>query len=380
MEIGKPIIEIRKYIHQNPELSREEAKTAKFITRFFDGLDHAYTVKTDCGYHGLVIRHRFGPGPAVGFRAELDALPIREHSDLPYASENEGVSHACGHDGHMSILLNLARKLDENPPSKGTVYFIFQSAEETGEGALEMVESGVFENQKPDICFALHNIPGLEFGTVYSREGSFACASVGCTLHITGRTAHAAHPEDAINPIGIAYDWLEKVMHLPNDSDIENFALVTPISVHAGEKAFGTSPAEGEMRVTMRAERTEDLDRMMEKAGSFARKLGEKHDTRLNIDFEEYFPATVNTDKTEMLKKACSAAAVPFSELESPFRWSEDFSQYSKSFPIHMFGLGSGPDTPPLHAPNYNFPDPLISTGSEVFYQLFIHLIENKTR
>lgn len=376
MQIGKPINDIRKQLHQNPELSREETHTSDFIAGFFAELK-GYTLNRNLGYHGLVASRKFGDGPSIAFRAELDALPILEKSKREYVSKNIGVSHACGHDGHMSILLNLARKFEKDPPISGTVHFLFQSAEETGEGAEAMVKTGKLSDFNIDYCFALHNIPGLESGTVHSKVGSFACASVGFTAKIDGKTAHAAHPEDAINPLEIAIDLLAEVKKLPNNEYIKDFALTTSISLNSGEKAFGTSPANAELRVTMRAALTEDLDFMMDQTKELAQDLETKTGAKIRIEFQEYFPATINADLLTHLRDACEKAEVPFMEMEKPVRWSEDFSQFSQCFPILMFGLGSGKDTPPLHAPTYNFPDVLLDIGAEVFYQLFLSQTKN---
>ncbi len=376
MHIGQPIQNIRKHLHQNPELSREESHTSDFIATFFTDLG-GYKLTRNLGYHGLIASRKFGEGPSIAFRAELDALPIQEISEGDFVSQNQGVSHACGHDGHMSILLNLARKFEANPPASGMVHFLFQSAEETGEGAEAMVKTNALKDFHIDYCFALHNIPGLDLGTVYSKAGSFACASVGFTAKIMGKTAHAAHPEDAINPLEIAMDLLEEVKKLPTNKHIKDFALTTSISLNSGEKAFGTSPANAELRVTMRAALTEDLDFMMAQVRKLAKDLDVKTGGKTAIEFLEYFPATMNADLLNPLRKACNNAHVPFMEMEKPFRWSEDFSQFSKCFPILMFGVGSGKSQPPLHAPTYNFPDAILETGSEVFYQLFFSLSKN---
>lgn len=372
MDVGKPINSIRKYIHQHPELSREEKNTADFIASFFKNLS-GFHITRNLGYHGMVISRKFGDGPAIAFRAELDALPIQELSKFKHVSQNKGVSHACGHDGHISILLNLARKLNATPPNCGTVYFLFQSAEETGEGAKAMVESKAFATFKINRCYALHNIPGRASGTVYSKVGSFACASVGCTAKITGKTAHAAHPEDAINPIEIAVDFLTRVKKLPSNAALIDFALVTPIALNAGEKAFGTSPAYGEIRITMRSELTEYLDFMIRKTQQIAAEIADESGAQIDVSFEEYFPATMNSDLLPNLQKACQHAEVSFEKMTEPFRWSEDFSRFAKAFPILMFGLGSGKNTPPLHAPTFDFPNPLIQKGSEVFYELYLN-------
>src|SRR5690606_1154905 len=174
-------------LHQHPEVSREESHTAELISNYISHLK-GFTILRNVGYHSVVAYRKFGEGKTIAFRAALDGLPIPEDSKSDYTSVHKGVSHVCGHDGHMSILLSLAKDLNDNPPSHGTVCLIFQSAEETGEGAAAVIENAGFRNLDIDECYALHNIPGLEIGTVHSRVGSFTCASVGVRVHITGKT------------------------------------------------------------------------------------------------------------------------------------------------------------------------------------------------
>ena len=370
MLVGKPIKNIRKILHQNPEVSREEKNTASEIAKFFDGIS-GYTILKNLGYQSLVVYKNFGDGPGIGFRAELDGLPIQEESNLEYRSKIPNKSHACGHDGHMAILLALANHLKENPPTSGTVYFIFQSAEETGEGAKAMIETRQFQDLEIDFCYSLHNIPGLEKGIVVSKTGSFACASVGFTAEITGKTAHAAHPENAINPLEAAIELWAQVRCLPKNKKIIDFALATSIALHSGGKTFGTSPSNAQLRVTMRAAQTEDLDFMMDQTKRIANKINKETGAEIQIQFQEYFPATENADLVENLRQACEKGGNPFMEMKEPFRWSEDFAYFSKKCPALMFGLGSGVNQPSLHAPDFDFPNEIIENGKNVFYQLF---------
>lgn len=370
MLVGKPIPTIRKILHQHPEGSREESQTAHIISEYFSYLK-GFTILRNVGYNGLVAFRKFGEGKTIAFRAELDALPILEDSKREYASQNEGVSHVCGHDGHMSILLSLAKDFNDNPPAHGTVCFIFQSAEETGEGAAAMVENDDFLNIGIDECYALHNIPGLEMGSVHSKTGSFACASVGLTAQIAGRTAHAAHPEDAINPLNAAIELWNQIRQLPDHEKVNDFALATSIALHSGESTFGTSPANAELMVTMRAALTADLEFMKNECMAFANKIGKATGADFKLNFQEFFPATENAELIETLKEACSNVGVPFQEMKKPFRWSEDFAHFSKRFPTLMFGLGSGLQQPALHAPDFDFPDEIIEPGKDVFSEIY---------
>lgn len=370
MLVGKPIKNIRKTLHQNPEVSREEVNTAFEVAKYFAYIS-GYTILKNLGYHSLVAYKKFGEGPGIGFRAELDGLPIQEESYLDYRSKNPHKSHACGHDGHMTILLALAKHLEENPINAGTVYFIFQSAEETGEGAKALVETPKFQDLEIDFCYSLHNIPGKEKGLVVSKTGSFACASVGFAAEIIGKTAHAAHPEDAINPLEAAIELWAQVKSLPENQSVDDFALATSIALHAGEKTFGTSPVNARLLVTMRAAQTDHLDFMMDQTNAIAKEISAETGAKITIRFQEYFPATENSDLLQNLKQACENSDTPFMEMEKPFRWSEDFAYFSKKCPALMFGLGSGISQPALHAPDFDFPDEIIESGRNIFYEIF---------
>lgn len=370
MLVGKPIQTIRKLLHQHPEVSREESHTAELISSYISHLT-GFTILRNVGYHSVLAYRKFGEGKTIAFRAELDGLPILEDSNSDYASLNKGVSHVCGHDGHMSILLSLAKDLNDNPPSHGTVCFIFQSAEETGEGAAAVIENTGFRKLDIDECYALHNIPGLEMGSVHSKVGSFTCASIGLSVCITGKTAHAAHPEEAVNPLNIAIEMWHQINEIPNKEEIADFAMVTSIGLHSGDGNFGTSPANAELMATLRAASTDDLELMKNFSIDAAASLNKKYGADLKVTFQEYFPATENANLLAALKKACSNAEVPFQEMTTPFRWSEDFAHFSKHLPVLMFGLGSGIHQPALHAPDFDFPEEILEKGKAVFYELY---------
>jgi metal-dependent amidase/aminoacylase/carboxypeptidase family protein len=217
--------------------------------------------------------------------------------------------------------------------------------------------------------YAVHNIPGKPLGTVLSRSGTFACGSVGVRIEIHGKTAHAAHPEDAINPILLSQEFIKDVTALATRA--KGFALVTPIALRAGEKTFGTTPLKSIVLLTMRAELSEDLEFMMEETRNCARKMSDMKGVHGDLRFEEYFPVTRNEKFHSEVIAACNHLSVPFEEMEVPFRWSEDFGHFRERCDTHMFGLGSGEDTAPLHASTYDFPDELIDRGAEVFARLF---------
>lgn len=369
--------EIRKELHRHPELSGEEAETAKRIVGFLEHIP-GIAIRKNAGAHGIVAWKRYGKGPMIGFRAELDALPIREKSNQEHRSRNEGKSHACGHDGHMTMLLAMMALLEDQKESRGGVVLHFQSAEETGKGARLMLDSShMGEVPRVEICFAIHNIPGRDLGKVLYREGSFACASVGARVRIEGRTAHAAHPERAINPLAPALELLDYAQSLPQSEQVDGFALSTPVALIAGEESFGTTPAEALLAITLRAAKTESLEKMMDLFDRRAYDKAEDHEGKIECTFLEYFPATQNAPIQELVRKACHETGLDYEELEAPFRWSEDFGHFAERSPIAMMGLGSGLDQPELHAPNFDFPDALIQKGANLYRELYKSFIES---
>ncbi len=362
---------LRHHLHRKPETAGEEKSTAEFLRRHF--LEHHpdFDIQEGIGGHGLLISKFYGPGAEFALRAELDALPILETGTPPYRSEVDGQAHLCGHDGHMAILLDTVRKVEDSNPKRGALHLLFQPAEETGEGAKAMLESGRLDSFNPDVIYALHNIPGKPLGQVLGADGNFACGSVGVKIDIEGKTAHAAHPEDAINPLILAVNALDEILSLIDKKRVRDFALATPVGLISGEETFGTSPAEARLMVTLRAAKRDDLKYLMDETERIVRDIDNQPGTKCRCEFVDFFPNTKNPPLTDQLRAACQRANVDFSLLEAPFRWSEDFGHFQENFRAYMFGLGSGEDQPALHAPDFDFPDELIDIGSSVFFELF---------
>ena len=244
-------IDLRKHIHKHPELSGSEHDTAKFIIKQFSQLK-PHRVYESVGGTGLAFCFDSPKeGPNVLFRCELDALPIQEINRFEHKSIFDGVSHKCGHDGHMAIIMALAEKVSENLPKKGSVTFLFQPAEETGEGAISVINDPQFAHFKPDYAFALHNLPGHPMGKVLIREGSFNCASRGMTIELEGKTAHAAYPETGISPALVLADLIQTLPDLANSLSKDQLVMLTLIHCSMGEEAFGTSAGSGKLLATI---------------------------------------------------------------------------------------------------------------------------------
>ncbi|MEX2586192.1 MAG: amidohydrolase [Balneolaceae bacterium] len=356
------LIELRHQLHQAPERSGLEEQTARRIQKELEKTrpDH---IVNEIGGHGLFAVYESGrPGPTLLFRSELDALPIPEEGTAPYQSRNEGFSHACGHDGHMTVLIGLARKLGRNRPPAGKILILFQPAEETGEGALKMASDPVLKSFNIDRFYAWHNLPGYEAGTVYLREGVFSAASVGLQCILKGVSSHAAYPEQGKSPSPAVSRLSGYVTSLsrPDRSRLD-FSLATVTYIRMGEPAFGITPGLAEVGITLRAARDSRLEAMKEDICQVLRESAEAYGLNHFVQEMEPFPAVVNAEKPlAMVREAATGLGMDIRELEEPFPWSEDMGYFRQLSDITLFGVGAGQNCPHLHSPEYDFPDSLI--------------------
>ena len=366
------LIKLRKEIHKNPELSGSEKNTAKRITTFAKKYSPDKIISNIGGTGLAIIFKGKKKGPTVLIRCELDALPISEINKFRYKSVNENIAHKCGHDGHMTIVSGLIPLLSKNKISKGKVILLYQSAEETGEGAEWILEDKKFSLIKPDFVFALHNLPGFEKGKILIREKEFAAASKGMIIKLKGKTSHAAEPERGINPALAVSEIISELIFLPeNIKSVKDFSLVTIIHTKIGKRAFGTSPGYAEVMATLRSFKNQDMNLLTQGAVDTVKKISKKHKLKTEISFTEEFPATVNDrDCVQLVRESAKKNKLKVQEIKTPFRWSEDFGHFTKHFKGALFGLGSGKKQPALHNPDYDFPDEIIDQGVKVFYSL----------
>lgn len=365
------LIKLRQHLHQNPELSNQEENTAKYIERTILQLHPDQTLKLG-KYSRAFIFDSGKSGPCIAYRAELDALPIEERSQNVHHSQNKGVSHVCGHDGHMSILVGLAEKLSQNRPKMGKVILVFQSAEETGDGAKDLMSNKDFTALKIDYIFALHNIPGLELGAVAIKNGSFAAASKGMILKLKGKTSHAAEPEKGINPALAIAEITRQLNHLiQNKSIFTDVSILTFIYTRMGERAFGTSAGKAEMGFTLRAFENNDMELLCQKSFEIIAQIAQENKLEYEISFAEEFPATICEDSAfEKIQQAAKNLNYPLINLKEPMRWSEDFGHYHHGIKTGFFGIGSGINQAQLHHPDFDFPDELIEKGASIFFEI----------
>ncbi|NNE09656.1 MAG: amidohydrolase [Gemmatimonadetes bacterium] len=370
------IVSLRRQLHANPELAGHESETARTLVDFFRPLLPDEIIG-GLGGHGLAITFSGqAPGPAILLRCELDALPIQETNDVSHRSRFDGVSHKCGHDGHMAILAAVGAALAKRRPARGRVILLFQPAEETGEGAAGVMRDSRFAEMRPDFCFALHNLPGYPLGEVILRAGTFACGSRGMCVRLTGKTAHAAQPESGISPAGAMCRIIDGLAGLQAGGSGET-AFVTIAGARLGEKAFGTAPGHAAIWATLRAEKDETMRELVTLSERIVHEAAADAGITGSIEYEDVFPATVNAlDAVEIVR--ASAAPLPVREMERPFRWSEDFGRFARVAPSALFGIGAGETVPDLHNPDYDFPDDLISIAAELYMRIIVRACESR--
>ena len=362
---------LRKELHQYPEVSGKEIETAKRIISFLENYPPDELI-TNIGTTGIVaIYNGKEAGKTILFRCELDALPIDEVNTFEYKSVNKGVSHKCGHDGHMAILCGLAMELHENRPDTGTVILLFQTAEEDGSGAQKVLSDPKF-SYKPDFAFALHNIPGYPKNQIVAKEKTFSCAVNSFIIKLDGITSHAAEPHMGINPALALAEITTKFSSLIQaDLTKENYCLITPIYSKMGKKAYGVSAGAAEIHFTVRSDSNERMKIIEKDLEKEAKKIAAQFNLKCRTSLTQKFYANENSVKAvEHIKKAAATHQLNYIEKETPFTWGEDFGLFTHQFSGAMFGLGSGTDSPALHNPDYDFPDEIIPTGVALFHQI----------
>ena len=373
------VIELRHELHQNPELSDNEFLTAERIAMILSEFKPNEIIRGIGGNGIACIYKGKNEGPSVLFRCDMDALPINEEIDKNYTSVVEGVSHKCGHDGHMAIMIGLAQAFYNNPPEKGQVVLLFQPSEENGQGARRVIQDEKFENINIDYAFALHNLPEFPEGSIILRKDTFAAASKGMVVKLYGKTSHAGEPEKGINPAIAMADIIKRLAELNKDHiQYSDFTLLTIIYAKLGEIAFGTSPGYAEVMSTLSTFSNDDMLKLTENAEIISKEIAKQHNLKIEISYVEEFPATINSpDSVEMIGKSAKTANIPHLYIDKPFSWSEDFAHFTKKFNGALFGLGAGEKHAKLHNPEYDFPDEIIESGVKIFFEIFNNVIKS---
>lgn len=378
------LIQLRHALHREPEISGEERQTAQKIVDAFQQNDRT-RILTDLGGHGVaVVFDGNHLGPTVLFRCELDALRIDEVNEFAYRSVNTGVSHKCGHDGHMTVMVAFGRWLSKNCPKSGRVVLLFQPAEENGEGAKAVIEDRRFESIKPQYAFAFHNLPRFPLGQVVVRSEVFASASRGMVIKLKGKTAHASQPHTGTSPLHTMTRIIDAINTLSHElKSWKPFAMITLVGVRLGEKDFGVAPGDAEIWATLRSETDQLMDKIVDRTQSIVWDAAKDHGIAaeqrpisVDISYEEIFTASINSAKAVDLVRASVKNASMLYEAQQPFPWSEDFGRFSPICDSALFGIGAGVDTPDLHNPDYDFPNELIPIGCQIYVDIVRQILK----
>ena len=366
------LTKFRRELHQYPELSGKEIKTAQKILYALKDMKPSKIIDK-MGGHGLAaIFDSQEKGPTLLFRAELDALPIQEKNNLSWISKLPGVSHTCGHDGHMTMLLALGRIISRNPIKCGKVVLIFQPSEENGQGARAVVSDPRYEQIKPDLAFAIHIEPGRPFGYVSTRPGLMNCASLGLKITLHGKTAHAADPDDGISPSHAVAEFIQKISEFNHGDELNNnFRLTTVTHVQIGEQTFGISPGDASIFVTLRTSNDDSLSQLDKDVRGLVSNISKQF--KLTFDFEifDHFAASINDKEAhDIAVNAMKSLNINYGSIGVPMRASEDFGIFGKQSKAAMLCLGPGKNYAALHNPDYDFNDDLIPIGTSIFERI----------
>jgi amidohydrolase len=373
----EPLVNLRKELHKFPELSDREEATSRRILEFLNLLAPDEILQ-NLGGKGLAARFLSGaPGPRVMIRAELDALPIHEINDFEYKSVNRGVSHKCGHDGHMAIAAGVARWFSRERHNRGELVVLFQPSEENGKGACAVIRDNRFRLVEPDIVLALHNLPGYDRHEIILREGVFASASEGMIVELKGKTAHAGEPHKGVSPSAAVSGILRDLPRLSESRDFNDFILATIIHARIGETAFGTSPADAVIMATLRADNESDLKKLRSRAKDLVKNIALGEKLKFSVKRTERFPPTTNDPSlTRLAGEVAGRLGYKTRYIKNAFRWSEDFGWFTGKYKGILFGLGAGKAHAGLHNPDYDFPDELIGTGVKVMGNICRELLK----
>ena len=362
----RKIITLRHELHEYPELSMNESGTKRRLMDFIEA-NTSFAV-VDCGRWFYASRY-VETTDAIAFRADMDALPIDEGISIPHASRNPGVSHKCGHDGHCSALCGLALELDSVNVNR-SVYLIFQHAEETGQGGQECAE--FLRERNISEIYAFHNWSGYPEGSIVIRPGLCQCASQGLTVKFTGKPSHASEPEKGINPSFAIGRLIMGIRELYSQYESRK-VLCTIINVNVGSKNFGISPGDGEISMTLRAERENDMKSFDADIRRLAEKLGADYSVDVSFETHDYFPETVSDSRCVVrVKNAAASLGRKVIEMEKAIRASEDFGWYMKQIPGAIFYVGNGEDYPAIHTTGYDFNDRILPAAVDMFREIYM--------
>ena len=374
--IKDEIYAIRRHFHRYPELSFKEFNTAETISEHLDKLGISH--KKGVGKTGIVGEINFGPGPTIALRADMDALPIQEENNLDYKSLNDGVMHACGHDGHMAILLGAANALSKNSKlKKGTVRFIFQPAEEGLGGAKYMIEDGCLD--KVDEIYGLHLWNYQLYGEVGIKDGPVMASADLFDIEVSGKGGHGATPQGTIDAIVVASNLVTMLQTIVSRNTNPLESTVLSIGKIKGGHNFNIISDKVHMSGTTRAYTEENRTMIKQRMKEVIEGVSKSFGADIKLNYKDGYPPTVN-HSSQVEKVLEAASSVVASGAKNPYlsMGGEDFSYYLQNKPGCFFFVGSAPNeneilSTPHHCSHFNIDERALLVGASVY----VNLIEN---
>ncbi|MBP2562846.1 hippurate hydrolase [Neorhizobium galegae] len=372
-ELQGEVSEWRRYLHENPEILYEVENTASFVEQKLRefGVDEVVPGIGRTGVVGI-IRGKGPGGRTIGLRADMDALPLTEITGKPWASKSPGKMHACGHDGHTSMLLGAAKYLAETRNFNGTVALIFQPAEEGGAGALAMVEDGMMERFGIEEVYGMHNMPGIPLGQFAIRKGGIMAAPDRFTIIIKGRGGHAAQPHKTIDPIFIGSQLVGSLQAIAARNADPVHSIVISVTRFDAGTAYNIIPDQATLWGTVRTLSEETRDLAENRIRQIVEGMVSAHGATSEIDYYRQCPVTFNHDLETDHAIGVAAEVVGASNVDTnvePTMAGEDFAFMLKRRPGAFIFIGNG-DSAALHNPHYDFDDEAISYGISYWVRL----------
>ncbi|MBG6210123.1 hippurate hydrolase [Labrenzia sp. EL_126] len=364
------LTERRRDFHRNPELGFQENRTRLEVARELRAI--GLEVHEGVGVVGVL---RNGKGNrAIALRADMDALPITETSVHDHVSETPGVMHACGHDGHMTMLLGAAARLAKNPDFDGTAVFLFQPNEEHGLGARAMIDEGVLERFPVDEVYAIHNLPGAPTGQVSSRTGIICNSETLFEIEVQGRGGHASMPQTGVDAITVASEIVLALQTIVARKLPPAAGTVVSVTEFVTDGQRNVLPGQAILKGDFRARSPEDRTAVKKFMRQISEGVAAAHGVTVSVSFAAEFIETINAQEpTDAVYRAAEATGCETVRERPPMSFSEDFAQFSNAVPGCFLLMGNGETGAhgqPLHASDYDFNDELLPIGAEFWVQL----------
>jgi len=371
-DIFRWMVNIRRSIHQYPELGYQEYRTASLIARELKNL--GLEIKTDIAQTGIIAYLNHSPTkPTIAFRADMDALPIQEDTGLPFSSQIPGIMHACGHDGHIAMVLATAALLKVNPPALNIV-FLFQPAEEGGAGARSMLESGAFKDI--NAIFTCHLDPHFLSGQAWVQSGPVTAFTERFIIEIEGQGGHSARPQETIDAILVASQLVMSLQTIVSRQIDPAIPAVLSIGQLEAGTAFNVIASSATLKGTLRTTDLQTKERIKEAVERMVKGVASLYRAGAKIRFDAGYPAVINSEfETHLVREAILRTLGEEALVEGPYLslGGEDFAYFLQRFPGCLFRLGCrrpGEPLIPTHNPSFDFDEGVMALGAAIFAEL----------